>query len=145
MSHDDARLRLHVQDEGDGTAMVSAFVRSNEFMGRGEAPFELAELARFARELGELALTRSGVAETAGGPHDGGRRLRTMLSLRAGVADRLGHLLLRVEAATPFQPGDPSLGEDRVAVHLEVDGADIAAFAARLAATVPGGGSVALA
>ena len=119
--------------------MVSAFVKSNDFMGHGEASFRVDELIEFSRALDHLGQNRQGAPEVAGGHSENGNLATVLLSLRAYVVDRLGHLALRVEAAAPFEPGDPSAGEERVVAILVTEPSALSELAKRLARAARGG------
>jgi hypothetical protein len=119
--------------------MVAAFVRENEFMGRGEASFDLDELAEFAGQLDAFSHDSRGVVGIAGGHWEGGRLETILLSLQVSAVDPLGHVVLRVEAAEPFSPGNRALGEQRVVAFLATEPEALGGFAKRLVAATQGG------
>jgi|SRR5215475_4266751 len=109
---DDEYLRLRLSPESDGTGKLTAEVASLGFTGRGEAWFDLKELARFSQELRAFPLSHSNPPYIQGGfwsKEKQGALEQVRLSIRAYQIGSRGQVGIRVEVADPpLWPGDRS-------------------------------------
>jgi hypothetical protein len=130
---DDEYLRLKVDPDSDGTGKLTAEAASSGFAGRGEAWFDLQQLARFSRELRAFPLSQSNPPNIEGGfwsKEKRGTLEQVHLSIRAYQIGSKGQVGIRVQLADPpLWPDDRSESQNIAQIELLTSYAALERFA----------------